>query len=976
MEHKKLNRIIGVSVFLISLIAYIRTVSPTVVFWDVGEFCAAAFSLQVPHPPGAPLFLLVARMFAMIPFVEDVAVRMHMISALASAMSCMFVYLITVRLITDWRGVPAAVYDKAIVYGSAFVGALSLTFSKTFWFNAVEAEVYGLSMLFVGVIMWLSLRWYDRAGWERSDVYLLFIAYLIGLSVGVHLLAILTLYGVMLIVYFRLHEVKLPSFLFSMVFGVFALGTGLVILLSIVQGASPADGSLSEMSKILPTLFGALIVLGVMYFTFAKNLFNKSAFWFGIVSLLVFGTVYPGIVKEFPSLMDGEFQGKRLEIFSLIPFLAVGGALAGIWYSTKQKRRIWNVSLLAFLFIVLGYSTYLMVYIRANAQPPMNENDPSTITRLVSYLNREQYGSAPLIQRRWDNDPEKRAIAQQYASDWDYLLRYQLNHMYVRYFAWNYIGSEGDWKDAGIDWKKLYGIPFFLGLAGVWFQYKKSPNMWLVTTVMFILMGVVLALYQNQQNPQPRERDYFYVGSFMIFSIWIGIGLVGVVDSVKEKFFAEKNTPLASYGVLALAFVLVPVNMARVNFREADRKGNFVAWDYSYNLLQSCEPDAILFTNGDNDTFPLWYLQDVEGIRRDIRIVNLSLLNTNWYIKQLKNEEPYGAKKVPISLGNDAIDNLNVTRYEPRTVELSVPDDVIQQYSVEGTKVALDTSITKRGVLSFYMPHTMEFQNIKALRVQDIMVYDIVRTSNWRRPVYFAMTVSRDGMIGLHEYLEMEGLALKLTLKKGVDIWQTLNEPKLHSHLFTDVAQPSKTWQPGFLWRGLRDSTTYFDEDVRRLMTNYRSIFLSLAVYYTNVANQPRDAARALDRMEEIMPRHVHPVDYFTKVRFAAMYNLAGDADRSRQISQEVAAELKQVVDRGVNEPISQTNPYILLFFTYLDLGKYDEAENLLSVMKTAYSQQGIDPVIAQLRAQIQGRKASANAPSAPSDTKKAEKGK
>ncbi|MBI3005843.1 MAG: DUF2723 domain-containing protein [Ignavibacteriales bacterium] len=975
MEHKKLNRIVALAVFFISIAAYIRTISPTVVFWDVGEFCAAAFSLQVPHPPGAPFFLLVARIFSMVPFVSDIAVRMHMISALSSAMTSMFLYLVTVRLITEWRGIPSSVYDKVIVYGSAFIGALSLTFSKTFWFNAVEAEVYGLSMLFVSGIMWLALRWHDRADWARSDVYLLFIAYLIGLSVGVHLLAILTLYGVMLIVYFRLHEIKLPSFLFSMVFGVFTLGTGLVMLMSVVEGR-PADGSESEMSKVMPMLFGALVVLGVMYFTFAKNLFNRSAFWFGIISLLVFGTVYPGIVKELPSLLDGEFQGKRSEIFPVIPFLAIGGALVGIWYSTKLKKRVWNVSLLAFLFIVLGYSTYIMVFIRANAKPPMNENDPSTITRLVSYLNREQYGSAPLIQRRWDNDPEKRAIAQQYSSDRDYLLRYQLNHMYVRYFAWNYVGSEGDWKEAGIDWKKLYGIPLFLGLAGVWFQYKKSPKMWLVTLVMFMLMGVVLALYQNQQNPQPRERDYFYVGSFLIFSMWIGIGIAGLVDTIKAKFFAVNNTPFASYGVLALAFVLVPVNMARVNFHEGNRRGNYVAWDYSYNLLQSCEPDAILFTNGDNDTFPLWYLQDVEGIRRDIRVANLSLLNTNWYIKQLKNEEPYGAKKVPISIANDAIDNLNVTRYEPRVVELSVPPDVVQQYSVEGTRVALDTSITRRGVLSFYMPHSMEFQDIKALRVQDIMVYDIVRTSNWRRPIYFAMTVSRDGMIGLHEYLEMEGLALKLTLKKGQDIWQTLNEQKLKSHLFTEVTKPSKTWHPGFLWRGLRDSTTYFDEDVRRLMTNYRSIFLSLSVYHANVTNQPKEAVRALDRMEEIMPRRVHPVDYFTKVRFATMYNLAGESERSRLLSQEVASELKVVVDRGVNEPISQTNPYILLFFTYLDLEQFDDAENLLSVIRNAYNQQGIDGVIAQLRAQLMSRKVTAQTPGSPSDTKKADTGK
>lgn len=975
MDSKRLNRIIAFFVFLISIATYVRTVSPTVVFWDVGEFCAAAFSMQVPHPPGAPLFLFVARLFSMIPFVADVAVRMHVISALGSALSCVVLYFTTVRFITDWRGTPSSTYDRIVVYGSAVIGALSLTFNKTFWFNAVEAEVYGLSMLFVSGILWLALRWYDRAGWVRSDVYLLFIAYLIGLSVGVHLLAILALYCVMLIVYFRFHEFKLVSFVFSTMFGMVALATGLAVLLSIASSVLPQDPATAEVSKVLPILFGFLIVLGILYYTFAKDFFERSAFLFGIISVIVFGAVYPGVVKEFPSLLDGEFHGIRSDIFRVIPFLAIGGAIVGIWYSTKMKKRILNVSLWAFLFIVLGYSTYIMVFIRANAHPPMNENNPSTIERLVSYVNREQYGSAPLLQRRWDNEPEKRAIAQQYSSDWDYFLRYQMYHMYIRYFGWNYVGSEGDWKEAGVDWKKLYGIPLFIGLFGLVYHWRKDAKMALVCTALFLIMGVVLVLYFNMQNPQPRERDYFYVGSFYVFSLWIGIGLIGLIDTLKDEFFAGDSKPVVGYSVLALALLFVPGNMARVNFHEGDRRGNYVAWDYSYNLLQSCEPDAILFTNGDNDTFPLWYLQDVEGVRRDVRIANLSLLNTNWYIKQLKNEQPYGSKKVPISISDSEIDNLSVAKFEPRVMELPVPGDVIQEYSVEGSKVQLDTSVTKRGVLSFYMPNTMEFQNIKAIRVQDIMVYDIVRTSAWRRPIFFAMTVSRDGMIGLHEYLEMQGLALKLTLKKGQDFSQTLNEPKMASQLFGNVTEPSKTPKSGFRWRGLRDSTTYFDEDVRRLMTNYRSVFISLAVYYGTVLNQQDKAASVLDRMEEMMPRKIHTLDHITKMRLAANYGMAGRKEASRQLSLEVVSDLKSLIDRGVNEPLSQSNPYVLMFYTYLDLEQYENAENLLSVLKTAYNQQGIDQVISQLKSQIEVRKAMSKSSATPQDSKPA-KGK
>jgi hypothetical protein len=322
MEHKKLNRIVAGGVFLVSLITYGITLSPTVAFWDVGEFCAAAFSLQVPHPPGAPLFLLLARVVSMVPFVSDIAVRMHFVSGFASALTCGLLYLLSVRFVVMWRGVPATTYDRIVVYGSAIVGSLSLTFSPTFWFNAVEAEVYGVSMLFVGGIIWLGMRWYERADDRRGDMYLLLIAYLVGLSVGVHLLAILALFPVMLFYYFRYNEFSVLSFA-------------------------------------------------------------------GVAAMIIFGIVYPGIVKELPSLLDGEFGGKKSELIIFIPIAFLAAALYGIYYSMKTQNRVMNIALLSSLFIVLGYSTYTMVYIRANAQPPMNENDPSTMTRLVSYLNQQ-----------------------------------------------------------------------------------------------------------------------------------------------------------------------------------------------------------------------------------------------------------------------------------------------------------------------------------------------------------------------------------------------------------------------------------------------------------------------------------------------------------------------------------------------------------------------------------------------------------
>ena len=593
MPQMNMKRSIALLLFAVSLTVYWITGSPTVVFWDVGEFIAAAYSLQVPHPPGAPLFLLIGRVFGMIPIGTDVAVRMHFISVLASALTVMMTYLVIVRFIAMFRGQPHSLADRLTVFGGAAVGALSLAFGKTFWFNALEAEVYGVSMQFMSLMLWLGLRWFERATWERSDVYLLVVAYLVGLAVGVHLLSILMVFIVLLLVYFRWYQFSVTSFV-----------------------------------------------------------------KFGAVAVMVFGIIYPVVVKEFPSMLDGEVGGVKNQLFSYLPHLIVLGALYGVYYSIQKRNRKLNVALLAFLFIVLGYSTYVAVYIRANAQPPMNENDPSTIGRLVSYLNREQYGSQPFIQRRWDPDPEKQQNHQKYTSDLDYFWRFQMVHMYLRYFGWNYVGAAGDVKESGVDWKQLYGIPLFLGILGAYYHWRRDKKMAFVNSSMFLLMGTILVLYFNMQEPQPRERDYFYVGSYLAFSIWIGIGIVGLIDLIREQLKQqEASVPLAA-GVVVLALIFVPGNMLRVNSHEGDRRGNYLAWDYSYNLLQSVEQDAILFTNGDNDTFPLWYLQDVEGIRRDVRIVNLSLLNTNWYIKQLKRQEPYGAKKVPISTSDVDIERI------------------------------------------------------------------------------------------------------------------------------------------------------------------------------------------------------------------------------------------------------------------------------------------------------------------------------
>jgi hypothetical protein len=440
--------------------------------------------------------------------------------------------------------------------------------------------------------------------------------------------------------------------------------------------------------------------------------------------------------------------------------------------------------------------------------------------------------------------------------------------------------------------------------------------------------------------------------------------VLALIDLIKQKIVSQKTAQITGYGVLALAFVFVPLHMLVSNYRQANRTGNYVAWDYSYNMLQSCEKDAILITNGDNDTFPLWYLQDVEGVRRDIRVVNLSLVNTPWYIKQLKHQTPYGAKTVPISTPDVEIENIQPIQFEPRWMELPVGPNVVQQFRAEGNNGALllDTSIMNSGVIRFLMPNTLQFGKVKAIRAQDIMVYDIIITSNWQRPVYFSMTVSDDNKIGLHEYLQLTGLAFKLVPFKTQNYWANLNEPVLRQNIFADIKEFSKEPQYGFRWRGFQDSTTYYDEDTRRLLTsNYRNMFVSYSLYCMNVKNQPQQASEILERMEQVLPRRSVPMEYRVKFDIASFYNIAGNKNRYREFLLELVQEIKPLMNKPATEKLSQYNPHIILFRCYDELGMFKEAEDLLPLIKSAYpTQQGIDQIIAQLRNQIQARRAEA----------------
>jgi hypothetical protein len=909
MNHKKLNRLVAFGVFLASIAVYLKTLPPTIVFWDVSEHCTASYFLQVQHPPGSPLLTLVLRIASMIPLSADIGVRMILFNVFASCAVIVLLYLITVRCILMWRSQPETMFDAISVYGAAAVGAMALAFSTTFWFNTIEVETRNTSLLFTALIIWLVLIWYEKAEDKHSDLYLLMITFLVGLTAGIHIHGLLGFVVAILLVYLRFYPKTLKEFLFS-----------------------------ADVIK------------------------------FGVVAVLIFMVAYPGIVKWFPSMLDSDVFGIHSSLWIGVAIGLVVAAIYFVWSSTKKNNRLLNIGALAFLFILLGYSTYVTIVIRANAGTPMNQNDPSTLRRLVAYLEREQYGDTPLVNRRFSMEADKQENFKKYTSDWDYMWTYQIKHMYWRYIAWNFIGKESDVQDADWRFSQLYAIPFLVGLIGCFYHWKKHQKMAFIMTVFFLLSGLALAIYFNMQESQPRERDYFFVYSVFAFCFWIGLGTLAIVDYVREKIATANGTALA-YGALALVVVLVPANMLRTNYKPMNRSGHYLAWDYSYNLLQSVEKDALLITAGDNDTFPLWYLQDVEGIRRDVRIVNLSLANMDYYILQLKHARPYGSKPVPISLPDEQIEGIQPMEYQTQMIRIPVPKFALDGrtspiVAVEGGPSAAAAEADKAIVdtLKFVMPATLRFGNRSALRVQDILVFDIVRSMQWERPVYFAITAGGDdSKIGLRDYLELEGLAYRLVPRKRQAYWAAVNEERTRAHLFTDVKQPSKEQAYGCLWRGLQDSTIKFDENQRRMITSYRQPFYTLALFLSNVKNKPEEMSAVLDRMEQVVPRHLHPMDFRLKADMAVFYGISGNKVRQREFFRELIDELGPTVDSGFTEQFSQYHPLAILLQAYQALDEYDKALDAVQRIQKAYaSTPGIPEFANAKKAEIEALKRGA----------------
>ncbi len=955
MRNRLVYRLVGLGVFILSLIQFLLTVQPSVSFWDPGEISAAAYMLQVPHPPGGPLFLLMGKFFYLLPFPGDLGLRMNMVSVFSSAFAVLFLYLIAVKLIQLSRGGEFKnVVDEIGAFSAAAIGALSLSVCDTFWFNGAESNYFAASTLLYSAMVWLVLVWDEKSTERGSGRYLLMIAFLAGLSPGIHLMSVVAVMPIVMIIAFRWNAPEEGMLKKSGY--VFAGHMALLVVVALVmwgsqQSAVPPDADAAHAYDI--QFIWIMIGLSAVYVAlFRRYVFTRDSFYLPVVAGGAgLALVYPGVVKELPALLR-RLAGDNAEagLLVLIAIIVLLGYLA--WWAGRNKHLITHYASLAAVFAILGFSVYAIIIIRANDHPPMNENAPTTFSGLLTYLNREQYGDFPIFKRRWNGDGMHDPTFRNYSSDLDFFLRYQMNHMYHRYILFNYMGRTSEDQDSSADFSGYFAIPLLIALFGLYSHFRNDWKRASVILILFLLMGHMIAFYQNQQEPQPRERDYFYAGAYFIISLWIALGLKGLIDIVTEKLPASSKPAMAT--ILVLGVLFIPVRMFQVNLPTHDRSHDWVPWDLAYNMLQTCEKDAILFTYGDNDTFPLWYLQDVEAVRRDVRVVNLSLGNTPWYIQQMKDKPYYPeAKAVPLSFSNRVIQSFSrgVEQWNPRTIDLPVPRDVFERYGVT------DTAAINAGKISFVMRNTLQFGQTGAVRVQDLLVLNIVQTTRWTRPIYFACTCAPDSRIGLDNYLWYEGMAWKLEPKKTSSANMGTNGAYLDAELFNEPQGFSRTPQAGYKFRGLADPKVFLDENARRMIQNYRSAFMQLAMYYSGPGGNSVRSNLVLDRMMQLMPEAKYPLPFEMVSQIAFLYDRLGNTEAFRRIADEVEQRARERIQAGqVDMNSMMYNPYSILLQLY-DMEKdHQKTLGVLKELEALYpNDQGLKNRIKEVEAQVKG---------------------
>ncbi|MBK5285323.1 MAG: DUF2723 domain-containing protein, partial [Bacteroidia bacterium] len=835
------------------------------------------------------------------------------------------------------------------IMGAGAVGALCYTFSDSFWFSAVEGEVYASSSFFTAIVFWAMMKWENVADEKHSAKWLILIAYLMGLSIGVHLLNLLTIPALGFVYYLRKYPVSRMGIIYTAVISV-------VILAAIQYGIITYLIEIAaKMELLFVNSFGLPFNSGIVFYSIA------------IVGLVIWG----------------------------------------LMYTIKRNKPLWNTVLLCFTFIIIGYSSFTVIVIRSAANPPLDENNPENIFNFLSYLNREQYGDRPLFYGQYYTarlvdqkegsetytrvpgektyrstgnrvipvyDPEQQTIfPRMYSSQTNHVSEYkkwagikgdrkpnfvenmkfffvyQLGEMYWRYFMWNFAGRQNDIQGPGgitkgnwvsgikfIDAIRLgpqdklpeslmnnrgrnlfYFLPFILGIIGLIFHFNnKKSDAWVVM-LLFFFTGIAIVMYLNGPPLQPRERDYAYVGSFYAFAIWVGLGVLPLIEAARKKMPGL----IAAGGVTAICLLAVPVLMASQTWDDHDRSHRFTSRDFAYDYLNSCAPNAILFTNGDNDTFPLWYDQEVENIRTDVRVVNLSLLNTDWYIDQIKRKA-YESEPVPISMTfnqyvqgtrdyvpfvdkklNASIELSDlmkiITSEDPRAKVTSGGGEKLNFYPTKNFKLTIDkaavlSSGTVAAADAAKIVDVMEWSiSQNYLMKNDLMILDLLATNNWKRPIYFATTVGSENFLNLDDYFQLEGLAYRL-----VPIKATKKEDSFRGTVAVDLMYDNVMNK--FVWGNMKDKRVYLDENNLRMTTNLRINTIRLADELIDIGRKD-SALKVLDKCVEEMPDYNVPYNIFMTRVAEQYFRIAGNLSDSVQMnSSDMEMNVrKSCIDKG-----------------------------------------------------------------------------
>jgi hypothetical protein len=863
MNHnfQKTNNVAGWLIFAIALVTYWSTMEPTASYWDCGEFIAVSYKLEVPHPPGAPLFLLIGRLFSFLALgdTSKVAYWINFASVLAAAFTSLFLFwsitLFGRKLMKIHRPEQITSENTWVLIGAGIVGALTYTFCDSQWFSAVEAEVYSMSSFFTAFVVWAMLKWDVIEDEAKANRWLLLIFYMMGLSIGVHLLNLVTIPALALIYYFKKHKPGKWGLIAAMLFSLFII----FFINSIVIPGLPSLAANFE-----------------IFFVNSLGLpFGSGALFFALILL--------------------------------------GTLIWGIRYSQLKQKVILNTFLLAIAFILIGYSSYALIVIRASYNTPINENDPSDVMSVVRYLKREQYGSRPLLYgqyftakvtnfakgdpvyvkgkdkyevadrrisyeyspkdqtilpRIYSTDPEHQKIYRDaldlregqkptFSDNLEFMFNHQIGWMYIRYFLFNFAGRESDQQNA--DWLRptewfekvpptleenrgrnnYFMIPFLLGLVGMFYQSVHNTRNFVVIALLFVLTGVALVVYLNSPPTEPRERDYIYAGSYYAYCFWIGFAVIALAES-----FVKVTKNLRTAAVVATVICLsAPILMASQGWDDHDRSKRYFSVDSAVNYLQSCAPNGILFTGGDNDTFPLWYAQEVEGVRTDVRVVVLSYYNTDWYINQTMRQT-YESKPFQYTLTSQNYRQGGPNDYLPY-YDAKIPSVDLNQYlellkkdhkglllfeganAVPTRELTLKIDVEKVRAMGI-VPKTLDSLIVPQMRLRikggalekkDLAMLDVLATSNWERPLYVNNTSLAQFNVDLSGYVVQEGNAYR--------ILPVYNRDPDKELVNTDVTY--ENMMKKFQFRGLDDPEIYYTQDYRSFVQNHRSSINALA---------------------------------------------------------------------------------------------------------------------------------------------------